>query len=101
MLRDLIVLSWFLTKGIATAVYDSVETAIWNKLQKDKSKPLSPFWEKVHNVVFNYDNKNSHGNYVDEIVEFYDHQFKDYNTYDKAHPDRFVAKYDENHNRIW
>lgn len=71
---------------------DALETNIWNYLQKDKNKPL-PLWdEKDHDIIFGS---------KDEIVEFDASKFKEYEVYDKAYPDRFRVKYDENLNRIW
>jgi hypothetical protein len=37
----------------------------------------------------------------DEFVEFDASEFAAYKRYDKAYPDRFRVKYDENLNRIW
>ena len=37
----------------------------------------------------------------DEIVEFDASEFKRYEIYNKAYPDRFRVEYDENLNRIW
>jgi hypothetical protein len=87
----------------STMAWDSFESAVWNYLQKDKSKRLSPFEEKVHNFLFNDQLKTKRGVVVqlDEIQEFDEKDFAEYNRYDNAYPDRFVAKYDANHNRIW
>lgn len=40
-------------------------------------------------------------NTKDEIVEFDASEFDAYKRYDRAYPDRFRVKYDENLNRIW
>ncbi len=77
---------------IITGLWNSFESSVWNYLQKDKSKPLSKREEKVHNWLFDSQ---------DEIVEFDASEFKEYAIYDRAYPDRFVVKYDENFNRIW
>lgn len=62
-----------------------------NKI-KNFLKFFDNFWENTENKMF--DNK-------DEIVEFDADAFKEYRQYDKAYPDRFRVKYDEDHNRIW
>jgi uncharacterized protein YyaL (SSP411 family) len=73
-------------------LYNSFERAILNWLEREKRKPLSKFDQWWHDRVFGSEN---------EIVEFDVEEFKDYAVYDKAYPDRFRVKYDENLNRIW
>lgn len=70
----------------------TAETSVWNYLQKNKNKSLSDREEKIHNWLFGG---------KDEIVEFDASEFKEYEIYNRAYPNRFVVKYDENLNRIW
>lgn len=80
-----------LTPYFISGIWNAFETSTWNWLQKQKNKPLDPLNQWAHDIVF--DSK-------DEIVEFFPEEFASYDRYDKAYPDRFEAKYDENLNRI-
>lgn len=73
-------------------LYNSFERAILNWLEREKRKPLSKFDQKWHDRVFGS---------KDEIVECDASEFKEYEVYNKAYPDRFRVKYDVNLNRTW
>lgn len=91
ILLQSIKLFFVLIPVIINGIWDAFDMFIWNWLQKEKNKPLDPLNQWAHDLVF--DSK-------DEFVEFFPEEFASYDRYDKAYPDRFDAKYDENLNRI-